>query len=112
MNTNTPQPTVPGDDVDRLLTAYFRAQMPAKWPAAPSPGGLRRSARDESSPRTDPAAKSRWALAASVALLVGSCWYLSGKATDGHRRPDTTLTDTTADVKHAKDAGKDPPKRP
>ena len=68
MTTNTPQPNVPGDEVDRLLGAYF--------------------------------------------LLIGSCWYLSGAATNGHRRPDTTLGDTTADAKHAKDAGKDPPKRP
>jgi hypothetical protein len=51
-------------------------------------------------------------LAASVALLIGSCWYLSGQATNGHRRPDTTLNETTADVKQAKDVRKDPPKRP
>jgi hypothetical protein len=113
MTTNTPQPNVPGDEVDRLLGAYFRAQMPAKWPAPPtSPGGLRRSARQSFAQGTDPATKSRWALAASVALLIGSCWYLSGHATNGHRRPDTSLNETTADVKHAKDAGKDPPKRP
>jgi hypothetical protein len=113
MTTNTPQPNVPGDEVDRLLGAYFRAQMPAKWPAAPSPSnGLNPSAGPDSARRTDPATKSRWALAASVALLIGSCWYLSGAATNGHRRPDTNLGDTTADVKHAKDAGKELPKRP
>ncbi|MBO0699828.1 MAG: hypothetical protein J2P46_15630 [Zavarzinella sp.] len=112
MTTNTPQPNVPGDEVDRLLTAYFRAQMPAKWPAAPVPsGGISPPARQNAVP-TDPTAKSRWALAASVALLIGSCWYLSEKATDGHRRPDTNLTGTTADVKHAKDAGKEKPKMP
>ena len=113
MTTNTPQPNVPGDEVDRLLSAYFRAELPAKWPAAPTtPGGLRRSARPENARGPDPATKSRWALAASVALLIGSCWYLSGQATNGHRRPDTTLNEGTADVKHAKDAGKEPPKRP
>lgn len=113
MTTNTPQPNVPGDEVDRLLGAYFRAQMPAKWPAAPTPTNAPAGpTRPEPARGADPATKSRWALAASVALLIGSCWYLSGQATSGHRRPDTTLTDTTADAKHAKDAGKDPPKRP
>jgi len=112
MTTNTPQPNLPGDEVDRLLGAYFRAQMPAKWPGAPqTTGGSRHPAR-QTARGTDPATKSRWALAASVALLIGSCWYLSGQATNGHRRPDTTLGDTTADVKHAKDAGKEQPKRP
>jgi hypothetical protein len=47
-----------------------------------------------------------------VALLIGSCWYLSGQATNGHRRADTTLNETTADVEHAKDAGTEQPKRP
>jgi hypothetical protein len=113
MTTNTPQPNVPGDEVDRLLGEYFQAQMPAKWPPAPTPANEpARSARPDISRRPDPATKSRWALAASVALLIGSCWYLSGQATNGHRRPDTSLNETTADVKHAKDAGKDPPKRP
>ena len=114
MTTNTPQPSVPGDEVDRLVTAYFRAEMPAKWPAAPdTTGASRHAARSENARGADPATKSRWALAASVALLIGSCWYLSGHATNGHRRPDTTLNEsTTADAKHAKDAGKDPPKRP
>jgi hypothetical protein len=60
----------------------------------------------------DPATKSRRALAASAALLIGSCWYLSGYTTNGHRRPDTSLNETTADSKHAKDAGKDQSKRP
>jgi len=111
MTTNAPQPNVPGDEVDRLLAGYFRAELPAKWPAAPRPWAD--PARPQNrAPSADPASKSRWALAASVALLIGSCWYLSGAATNGHRRPDTSLTDTTADVKHAKDAGKDPPKRP
>ena len=113
MTTNTPQPNVPGDEVDRLLGAYFQAQVPAKWPAAPqTTGGSRHPARQNTARGSDPATKGRWALAASVALLIGSCGYLSGAATNGHRRPDTTLNETTADAKHAKEAGKEPPKRP
>lgn len=100
--------------MDRLLGAYFRAQMPAKWPAPPeTTGGSSHPARQSIARGPDPATRSRWALAASVALLIGTCWYLSGHATNGHRRPDTTLNEnTTADVKHAKEAGKEPPKRP
>ena len=109
MNTNTRDSNPPGDDVDRLVTAYFRSEMPAKWPAAPRPWA--EPARPSNGTTADPATRSRWALAASVALLIGSCWYLSNKATDGQRRPAVNL-DGTADVKHAKDAGKDPGKTP
>jgi hypothetical protein len=37
-----PEPTTsPGDDLDALLRAYFRAQMPAPWPAFRAPGKAR-----------------------------------------------------------------------
>ena len=94
MTTTTPQPNLPGDEVDRLLTAYFRAEMPARWPAAPSPSGTFR--RPDNAPAADPASKSRWALAASVAILVGSCWYLSGLATDGRPKKGLGLDDGQA----------------
>ena len=104
MNTNSRPSTPPGDDLDRLLTAYFRAEMPARWPPAPAPagsGGSRRPARPDNA---DPAVRSRWALAASVALLVGSCWYLSGLATDGRPKKGPGLDDTTAKMpKEVKD---------
>jgi hypothetical protein len=109
MNTNTRSPNSSGDELDKVMTAYFRAEMPAKWPPAPRPWA--EAARPASSPAADPTTRSRWALAASVALLIGSVWYLSGKGTDGQRRPDTNF-DGTADTKHAKEAGKDKTKVP
>ena len=104
MTMNTPSSNSSGDEVDQLVTAYFRAEMPAKWPPAPRPWAD--PARPTNGSAADPATRTRWALAASVALLVGSCWYLSVKGTDGQRRPDTNF-DGTADTKHAKEAGKD-----
>jgi hypothetical protein len=109
MNMNTRSSNPSGDELDKLVTAYFKAEMPARWPAAPRPWAD--PARPVNGSTTDPATRTRWALAASVALLVGSCWYLSGKATDGQRRPDVNF-DGTADTKHAKDAGKDKGKVP
>lgn len=84
MTTNTQHPTPAGDDVDRQLTAFFRAEMPARWPAAPRPWADK--ARTGTPAASDPTARSRWALAASVALLLGGCWYLSGHLTDGKAR--------------------------
>lgn len=61
------------DDLDRLLSGFFQSEVPRSWPAAPSldvePSTLA-MARTGSS-------LSRWVLAASVALLVGTCWFAS-----------------------------------
>jgi hypothetical protein len=104
MSANTRIPSPQGDELDRLVTAYFRAEMPANWPAAPSvSGGSRHPARPDGHPArpdngraADPASKSRWALAASVAILIGGCWYLSGLATDGRPKKGPGLDGTTA----------------
>src|SRR5262245_66279700 len=113
MTTNTPQPNVPGDEVDRLLGAYFRAQMPAKWPAPPeTTGGSSHPARQSIARGPDPATRSRWALGASVALLIGRCWYLSGRASNGQRRPDTALNENRkADVTQDEEEGHKAAKR-
>jgi hypothetical protein len=57
-----------GDDLDGLLRAFFRRQMPHPWPAPPVPP-------DHSTVLRRPASgygqlRSRWALAAAVALLL------------------------------------------
>jgi hypothetical protein len=108
MNTNPNTPTRPEDGIDRTVGAYFRSEMPNPWPAAPRPWAEKATL---STPATHSASRSRWALAASVAILVGGCWYLSGHLTDGRKRPDTNFNGT-ADLKHAKDAGKNLPKTP
>ncbi|HZT79508.1 MAG TPA: hypothetical protein VFA26_04785 [Gemmataceae bacterium] len=81
----------PDDELDGLLYAFFRRQMPDPWPA------FRRPARPAEAPRQ----RSRWAgfrpylaLAASVALLVIGSWMLSARS-----RPATPLpggTDNSA----------------
>jgi len=52
-------------------------------------------------PLTDPTAKARYTLAASVALLLGTCWYFSsglpGRST-GPFSPNTTTPDLLPDL--------------
>ena len=66
----------PGGDVDQLLRDYFRAEMPAPWPAvlAPVEG---QTASGTPARRRSPY-RSRFALAASLLLLLSGYWVLSG----------------------------------
>jgi len=69
-----------GDDLDGLLSAYFRAEMPDPWPAVVVP-----EEAPELLPLPMPARRSlfrsRLALAASVALLLVGPWMLSDSFT-------------------------------
>ena len=47
-------------------------------------------------------------MAASVAILVGGCWYLSGHMTNGKQRPDANFDGGNADTKNVKDLSKKP----
>jgi hypothetical protein len=94
MSTNTRIPNPPEDGLDRLISAYFRAEMPANWPAAPRPWSEKPHV--SAGNHANPARRSRWALAASVALLIGGCWYLSGHLTDGQAKKGTNFDDSTA----------------
>jgi hypothetical protein len=91
----TPQP---GDELDALLTAFFRKEMPANWPAFQPPPSRpeappflaappARSARAERGPssgtgRAWPRRRTLWssrvALAASVALLLAGAFFAPG----------------------------------
>lgn len=57
-----------GDDLEGLLRAFFRTQLPHPWPASPVPPA------DSVVFRRPPSGygqmRSRWALAAAVALLL------------------------------------------
>jgi hypothetical protein len=64
----------PPDDLDRLLSAFFRAEVPDPWPAAP--------AVPSAAPSRRPRRGSRLALAAAVALLLGGQLYLAGRFLD------------------------------
>ena len=98
-------------DMDRLFSAYFQAELPAKWPTAPRPW-VEKAHNKPAPSSVDSSAKSRWALAASVAILLGGCWYLSSQMTDGKAKTGLNLNGGTADLKHVKDMKKDPPKMP
>jgi hypothetical protein len=89
MNQTPTTPDFRVEPIDSLLSDFFKAQLTQPWPAAPAttasePSVLvaSRNAAPES-PRNQPAAvaardastKSRYTLAASVALLLGVCWY-------------------------------------
>ena len=94
MTTNLKKPTPAGDPIDGLLSAFYRAETPSKWPAAPRPWAD--PAHTKYDRTADPSTRSRWALAASVAMLLGGCWYLSGQMTDGHVKQGLGLDDGTA----------------
>ena len=76
------------DGIDRLLSDFFKSKMPHPWPAPPVPPGALAepstlaAARDdrrerEARPAASSGNRARYTLAASVALMLGACWYLS-----------------------------------
>jgi len=98
---------LPGDDLDGLLSAFFRAELPSPWPEAPrmeeTPVILRPAPARKSSLR------SRLALAASVALLVSGPWFLSDSfhRTASNRPTFRSLTEGSADTRGRTDDGRD-----
>jgi hypothetical protein len=64
------------DEIDALLRAFFRAEMPRTWPAFKAPTAP--SAQGSWWARS----RSRLALAASVALLVLGSWWLTSRPAD------------------------------
>lgn len=84
MNLVQEPPKRPGDDLDGLLRTFFRAQMPYPWPAPPtSHFRIEPAVRPASSRR--PLIRSRWTLAASVALLLLGSLLLPGRFTPGSK---------------------------
>lgn len=74
---DSPMTGRPEEDLDGLLNAFFRSEMPNPWPSAPL-------AEDTSRllplrmPTRKSLFRSRLALAASVAFLLAGPWLLSG----------------------------------
>lgn len=110
MNTINRIPTPQDDQVDRLLTTFYRSEMPANWPAAPEPWATQTT--PATNRKSHSSSRSRWALAASVALLIGGCWYASGHMTDGKKRAGLNLDGGDANLEHIKKIDKDKPKTP
>ncbi|MBX9623606.1 MAG: hypothetical protein K2X82_07310 [Gemmataceae bacterium] len=70
----------PPDALDQAFADYFGSQMPRPWPAAPAVASAA-----PARPATDPSRRARWTLAASVALVLGGCWFLSNGSQPGSR---------------------------
>jgi hypothetical protein len=78
------------DGLDRLLSDYFKSKMKQPWPSAPiidqSEPSAPVAARNTPPLRVgDRGTRARVTLAASVALLLGTCWYLSGDRQSNNR---------------------------
>lgn len=71
-NASPPPPGHPPDGLDRLLSDYFKNELPKPWPA---PRAIAEPAAPR--PRRDAGSRSRYTLAASVAALIGLGVYLS-----------------------------------
>lgn len=102
MNT-TPTRTETQDDLDRLFSEFFKAQVRHPWPNAPVLATANSSApptepselvasraadasQSDSAPaRRDSSSRARFTLAASVALMLGTCWYMSDGFQPGAR---------------------------
>jgi hypothetical protein len=72
-----------GDDLDEVLSAYFKSQLPAAWPR-PKLGEARRLRPAQPAPAPSRRAwfrSPRFALAASVALLIAASAILSAGLT-------------------------------
>ncbi len=97
---NTPTTAETPDDLDRLFSEFFKAQLKRPWPKAPTVAATTRTAepselaasRAAESPRNAPAparrdntARARFTLAASVALALGATWFLSNGFEPGER---------------------------
>lgn len=82
-----------GLDLDQRLSAFFKAELPDPFPAIAAPVTRAADLPRPAVPRT-PAdrppvfTRSRFSLAASVALLLGGCWYLSGHIGAPTARPN------------------------
>ncbi len=73
-------------DVDRLLSDFFKSELPDPFPPMklpvraelPMPVATREPARERRANTT----RAKLSIAVSVALLIGGCWYLSGRMSD------------------------------
>jgi len=71
--------TLPSEqDVDQLLDAFFKSEMPRDWPAFEPPARRVLPFHPAAPRRRRFVLGSRLALAASVALLMACGWLLSG----------------------------------
>jgi len=93
-------PVSPGGDIDALLGAFFKGEMPGRWPAFQPPPRRRALPFRGARPRPRFALGSRLALVAAMLLLMLSGWLLSGKFPGPAVHPDIPgLSDPKANSK-------------
>ena len=85
---NALEPNVKPDELDALLHAFFRSEMPDPWPQLKAPVTVPASLEEKAPPSWWSRSRSRFALAASVALLMLTCWWLSGRTVE-YNNPGT-----------------------
>ena len=81
MNAN-PSP----DGLDHLLGDFFKSQLKKPWPPAPSTAKSEPSSLVARTKLGDHSTRARLTLAASVALVLGTCWFLTNDS-----RPNTRV---------------------
>ena len=77
MNLVLPPPPKPGDDLEELLRAFYRSQMPQPWPSPRLPRFRPAPTQPPSSGRS--LIRGRLVLAASAALLMLGSLCLPGR---------------------------------
>jgi hypothetical protein len=79
-----------GDEVDQLLRSFYRAEMPDPWPSFEATAEAPTVLPFPAPPARRPVfVRSRLALAAAVALLIGGLSLLSGKFDTGNAERST-----------------------
>jgi hypothetical protein len=73
----------PPDELDGLLRAFYLAEMPQPWPALPEPPARTFPVPSHAGRSRWALTRSRFALAASVGLLVAGLWAVGGKLPGG-----------------------------
>lgn len=101
-STNTHGP----DEVDLLLSKFFKSQVPTNWPKAPAVHARSVKPAAVAASSIDTTSHSRWALVASVALMLGGYWFLNSQATDGKNKSPLNYEDSSANLKAIKDLSK------
>lgn len=103
--------TEQSQDIDKLLSGFFKSQVPEPFPPFRNAPPLAASRYEPK--RRSTSNKSRFALAASIAILLGGCWYLSGQIGPNKDRPNIGNGDATANMpKDLKNANKEAVKKP
>jgi hypothetical protein len=79
------QAILPPDAIDDLLSGFFKSKMHHPWPAAPATGSIEPGSLRSVHHAGANGNRARLTLAVSVALLLGTCWFLSHGSNPGDR---------------------------